>query len=461
MCKLVRTIKKKISFSFKIFLSSLKTRMLSQRIDQLIINTDKKVLESTSLLQLIFNHQSSAGPDYLDRLLNHLDLHVNFIYADPLYTLLTSLKDTLLSIRESTGSVSVDRAQSAPSDGLELDTDLYRTPQVALTNETQVSWGSLRPPELGDAPYIRDDAQLLLSPTTEIILANGRQYISLLLKYGLNQERLEYADEEEASKYLAIPLYLFKYSNSSRIRHYALDLMTQLFTMGLDIYTDVVIEALFGVIRDGAFKVVDVYDMAESAGDNFDKCTEFLTALFRVGFDINHQYMKALTFSDEFGLPTHESEDEVRIETVRYTSLSVLTLCSIYNRVDVIAWVLNFAGALPIDPMEEVDLTSRTLDLDNHAYSIQDGNDLKTDPQYLTFILQLRTDTSAIPEKCDLLTIQDEEKTVGYTALELAVRHRSVESTKLLQDYQEYLTRQWTAFDPMTQDVRDIGYEMP
>jgi hypothetical protein len=450
---------------------------VSTPIAQLIASTDRTILESPALLQLIYTYPSPQAPDYLDQLLSQLNLHVNFIYGDPLYTLLTSLRDSLLRIGEVRDEV-VEIPQVVkkllPSDGLELDTDLYTSPRSPrtilsqlilytsppLSNQTQVQWNTPRPPELGDTSYSQEDALLLMSPEVETILANGRQYISLLLKYGLNQERLNYADESEASRYLTVPLYLFKYAGSSRIRHYALDLMTQLFTLGLDPYTDVVIEALYGTIRDGAVKILDeVNDVPESLETNFDKVVELLTALFRVGFDINYQYMKVLTFSDEFGLPTHESNEEVRIEKVKYVGLSVLGLCAIYNRVDVIAWVLNFCGPLALDPSEETDLTSRTLDVDNTALNVEDL-ELQTDPKYLTLTLTLHKDPSTIPEQCDLLTVEEEEKMVDYTPLELAIRHRSHEAQQLLQDYQDYLYKNWNVFDPMTQDVRDIGYEI-
>jgi hypothetical protein len=454
-----------------------------RQIQSLIQHTDSKILESESLLRILFTYPIARGPEYLDQLLAYLNVHVNFLYRDSLYTLLVALHDVLLNIEKPSKPVSIQQDEvvkqllPGDDDGLEIDTDRIRAlqpsfvvetldsfPLPTLTYQTQAEWrrrkSSLnRPPELGDESRLDEDGQLLTTDEVETILRNGRKYIDLLLEYGINQERLDYSPESEASRYFAVPLQLFKRSSYSRIRVYALDLITQLVTLGLDPYSNILFESLHEVIRDGSNKSLDdLLESADAPNTNFDKATELLTALFRVGFDVNYQYMSTLTFAEQYGVPTHETAELLRIETVKYTGVSVIALCAIYNRADIMAWLLQYCGPLPLDSLDEDVIAPRTLDIDNMVLGVLDEK-LPLEGEFLTFVVNLHLDPQTIPEQCDLLKIQEEEETTDYTPLDLALRHQSTDCHKLLTDYQVHLLRDWKEIDPTIHDISNLGYE--
>jgi len=409
----------------------------------------RAIIEDERYLPLFFTTSLASGPDLLDRSLTLLNVPVYVAYRDPLASLLSSLATVLLRV----GKEDCPNLPAViPVKGSIVPTQVYpRTSNFPLE----------RPPELGAPSQLQEDALALFPEVLELFFSNGRKYLDVLLKHGLSVNRLQDLSPEEEAQYLALPLNLFRFGRHSRIRRYALYWVGQLFGLGIDPYHDLVFEAFHQILRDGSSKVLsDVPYRVESATINFNKAVEFLLLLAQSGWDFNYQSMKVYLFQRELGAVSRESEELVQLVSVNYTRVSFLALCSIYNRADVMAWLFNYCGPLPLDDLEqEEDLLARR-DLDTESPVLLIPNDLLYQEQkFSTVVVKLGHPEKKYPR--EMMKDQVQEPAQDLTCSELALRHNSIESYRLLEDYRAYLSKEWTRPDPFSQDVRMLGYLEP
>jgi hypothetical protein len=438
----------------------------STELSAVITGTAPAVLQDRRLLQLFFTQPLPRGPEYLAAILQYLQVHVNFLYPDPLLILLTSIRDVLMR-------VTLPLRSKCPPTQREAETLTYLQQLTPSTlagavklpqfyQHSVVHWRSkgralVRPPEVSQATTVREDALVLTTPQLETFFSNSRHFLDVLLEYGLGQERLDYLSPLEQGQYLAPLLELFQLGATARIRRFAINYAFQLVPLGVDLYHDLFFHQLSNLLRAGSLKTLDdVLEPGQALGRNFDQVTDLLTFWLQAGYDVNYTYAQPLTFAEAYGVPSQESEESLRLDTVRYVGCSALSLVSIYNRADVVSWLLQFCGPLAIEANEEEDLFARTLDLYNPVLTV-DEDDLVQENEYLTIAVTLRSQAHAAASACESNLLSDDDG-AELDTFQLAQVHRSSEVHALLVTYREQLRAHWHRADPLAQDVRQIAY---
>jgi hypothetical protein len=437
------------------------------QMQSLIERTDPAILQDRRLLQLFFTHPLPRAPEYLAAILRHLGVHVNFLYYDPLRILLTGIRDVLRQVKRPNSSrcptkisnelvESTSYLQSLTPRSFEQALLLPTLQEEVVAHWTQEGRALVRPPELSSTGTLREDGLLLSVPELETFLTNSRQFLDVLLEFGLNQEQLHYLQPVEQGEYLAPLLELFQFALTPRIRRFAIDYAFQLVPLGVDLYHDLFFQTLHNLLRIGAVKTLT---STEGYGRNFDQITDLLTFWLRAGFDINYQYAKPLVFAEEYGVPAHESEDEIQLQTVHYAGCSVLALAAIYNRADVFSWLLQFCGPTPVEAEEEeTNIFPRTLDVTSMVLEVSD-EELEGNSQYLTIPVILRKSEDVPLVQCESNILDEECLSTDWTILQLAHRHGSSDCEELLVDYGQRMHDHKQAFDPLVHDVRQLGYQ--
>ena len=437
----------------------------------LIKRTDPSVLRDPRLLRLFFTRPLQRSPEYLAAILQHLEVHVNFLYRDPLRILLTGIRDVLMRVTRPPRSKCPPRNSSSNSStSVEpyLQNLTPRTLEQALIlpqlyDASTVHWRTkgralVRPYEVAPQGSLHEDGLLLSTEELETFFDNSRQFLDVLLEYGLGQERLQYLQPIEQGQYLAPLLELFRVATTPRIRRFAIDYAFQLVPLGIDLYHDLFFQTLHNLMRAGSLKTVEDCDLEENLSHNFDKITDLLTFWIRAGFNINYQYAKVLTFAESHGVQTDDNGgDSVRLQTVSYTGCSALALAAIYNRADVGSWLLQFCGPIPIESAEEEDIFPRVLDTTNPLYEV---NDEKVESAYITIPVILRSTEGATSSQCESNILEEEEEGIEWNIFQVARRHNAKEMERLLVAYGELTSRTWHTADPLIHDVRQIGYEI-
>lgn len=436
------------------------------QLQALIQRTDPQVLRDRRLLRLFFTHPLSQAPDYLAAILQHLEVHVNFMYQDPLRILLSSIYDVLSKVNKPAQSRCAVRKETVYSSNYlqSLSPHTFEEALVLplLYDDSVVHWREkgralVRPPETASSGSLREDGLLLSNDELETFFSNSRRFLDVLLEYGLGQERLEYLHQIEGGQYLAPLLQLFRVTSTPRIRRFAIDYAFQLVPLGIDLYHDLFFQTVHDLLRDGSVKTADDCSlMEENLSDNFDKITDLLTFWLQAGFDINYQYAKPLIFAERHGVATNETATNLVLSTVHYTSCSVLALAVIYNRADVVSWILQFCGIIPIESVEEENLFPRVLDVSNPVGEVQDDV-LIHDEDYLTILAVLRS--SGEGGQCESNIMTDDDSLAEWNIFQLARRHRSTESEKLLVEYSTFTSSQRRILDPLQHNIRQIVYE--
>lgn len=445
-------------------------------IKKVLATVSRPILESEGLLRLLFRSPLPQAPLYVDAILERLNVHVNFLYRDPLRILILEIINAVmphcntLPLRLRTGGSDYNRysnsshdlalveAAAATSTVLFLETWAAQTPRTVLYTPTAFTAG-IPPPDLsfGRERVLDEDALLSGGAEFEQLCMNGHFHFDLLLKYGLWQERLEYLSESDAAGYLAPLLQAVTTTSDARVRNYLLYFATQLVTLGLSPYTNIIFTTLHDLIRQGSNKTLA--DALEPVS-NADVITDLITALSAVGFDINYQYMPTLIFAAEYGIVVAETREGLRLETVKYTGVNIFTLCLIYNRPDLLTWLFHCYGALPFPEAEaivdEPAFGARTLDITVPVTRIEE-DELASDGKFLTFVVNLQREATST-DQCELLGSTPEEDEGDVTPQELVLHHRATECATVLRRYEDHLAANWVQLDPLLHDMRLVGY---
>lgn len=435
----------------------------SEAIAELVAQTPSTILQSDALLKVICMLALPQAPDYLDAILTHTNVHVNFLYRDCVFTFLQAITDVLQENRPAASSSEEALTVALRTSTLRFIETLAEAPEHFRLTFTPTVTQQLPPDVLyGNETYADYDGYVTTADSrSETFFSNGYRILDVLIKHGLWQERLDYITEQDASRYLGQLLNLVQTTDQPRVRSYLLYVMCQLITLGVSPYSDIIFTTLHDLLRAGAVKTVDDLDDApESSETNFNRITDILTALIAVGYDINYQYMRTLSFADRFGVVRHLGEGELQLETVSYTGVSLLALAAIYNRLDVLDWLLQFYGPLPVDHAEE-QLTGRVLELNSPVTKVNPDS-LDSDANFYTFVTRLYSDVNTVSDQCEFERVDAElsacVESNTLTVLELARLHRSEECWRRLQSYEQFLTEHWTELDPLQHDLRLIAY---
>lgn len=469
-------------------------------VEELIARTPRDLRESEALLRIILAQPGMApvpqAPLYLEAVLRQLPLTPTIVYEDILGTTLLVIRDRLLKVvdvplcEQTNRASEVAAAQQAVTAAAAMPTSLLalgalaELPYAAL-QLTTATGGGMRPLELwaGSAPMRPYDHYTDVTGALAVFFDNARQFLDLVLVASVEREGLRDLLEEDANRYSMYLLEVVVRSPYSRVRVFALELLSRLIAAGLDPYAGALFQVAHQLLQQGSCKTLaDLEDPGVDLEANFDRLTELLTTLIAVGFDLNYQHMPPLTFDGRFGSVPTEGDTTTRdarppaaqedtailtaltadgmvpLRPVQYEGLTLLALAAIYNRADAVSWLLQFCGPLPIAELEEEEIAPRTLDIDVAALDVTAAPARSRREDWLTLTWYLYADPATAPAQCDTSIIQDSFAMEAYTPRELAQRHRSHECTELLMQYAEQLARDFVEVDPLRHDLRMIEY---
>lgn len=470
-------------------------------IDALVASTPRELRESEALLRIVLAQPGMApvpqAPLYLEALLRQLPLSPTIIYEDIIGTTLMVIRDRLLKVVDIPVCERTNRAaevaelqqglvaaSAMPTSLLALDA-LAELPYEAL-QLTTVTGTSTRPLELwaGSASLRPYDHYTDVTGELAVFFDNARQFLDLVLMASVERDGLGDLLEEDANRYTSYLLDVLLRSPYSRVRVFALELLSRLLAAGLDPYAGALFHTVHQLLQQGSCKTLaDIEDPGVDLEANFDRLTELLTMLIAVSFDLNYQHMTPLTFDGRFGrvpgtsdeaaalarLPATAVEENAELTAlvaggmvpllpVQYEGLTIIALATIYNRADALSWLLQFCGPLPLAELEEEEIAPRTLDIDVSALDVTAAPPRNRRDDWLTLSFRMYEDPATAPVQCDTSVIQDPFELDAYTPRELARRHRSHECAELLAQYAELLARDFVEVDPLRHDLRMIEY---
>lgn len=253
------------------------------------------------------------------------------------------------------------------------------------------------------------------------------QYLQILYDHGLSIT--------EESRYLGALLQMFITQPDSYKRQTIAKVLSVMIKNGCDLYNDIFFITMNSLLRNGSIKSLSEPD------DNFEIIIDLFHFLFENGYDINYTFHRPLLFESPFGLADGSS--------VQYDNCSLFALAVIYNRFNVVHWLLQFTSFIPIDPTED-DITTRRLDVDS-CVVLHEENQEEESKDWLT----VRATSNCVIEK-----EEDEEEPIILPTYTLAKKHGCFETSKLLDNYTAFIEKRRFIPDPCIHDISEIVYNL-
>lgn len=246
---------------------------------------------------------------------------------------------------------------------------------------------------------------------------NFLEYLDILFEFGLYLEKDFTIDDE--NRYIGQLFNIIMKCNDSYKRKILLKFTEKLISKGFDINNDVIFLSTALLIK------------SKPTNNNFETIIDIFNFLLENNYDINYGFIKPIT-----------------CENIRYENCTLYNLAVIYNRYNLVHWLLNFKGPIPIHQTEQ-ELYVRDLDIYSMVLVVDE--EIEEDKDDYTEIKVLLN-----VEKNEEVETEENVKTV----LELAMTHNCDETLTLLNDYIYLLNNRKLNINPCIHDVSKIVYDL-
>lgn len=198
------------------------------------------------------------------------------------------------------------------------------------------------------------------------IMSNMACILKVLISYGYS---IADSGNETLRIYLRQLINMFKKSQQRSIRDFSIIMISTLLNSGLKIYDDIIITAIYELIRDGSGRYVSTVDVIRVGNEEI--CKELMSYMLLNGFSINYGWNKVVNVPK-----TKNTKNNVANDTSAMSQLTLPAMCVIWNRVSLLQWILTFTGPLKCNEMDKINRPIPvTLDLGTIFYILNHPED--------------------------------------------------------------------------------------